>query len=76
MGQAFFTAQWLTISLGENLVKLSTVLIFDVGVYLTVVGTLVTMFIALADTQLSDEQLPPDEVSTEEMASEDIVSDE
>lgn len=54
-GEAFFTAQWLKISLGENLIKLSTVLIFDIGVYLTVVGTLITMFTALSDTQLSEE---------------------
>jgi multicomponent Na+:H+ antiporter subunit B len=49
LGQAFFTAQWLEISLGENLVKLSTVLIFDIGVYLTVVGTLLTMFMSLSE---------------------------
>lgn len=53
-GEAFFTAQWLKFSLGENLVKLSTVLVFDIGVYLTVVGTLVTMFIALAESQTED----------------------
>ena len=54
-GEAFFTTQWLTISLGGNLVKLSTVLVFDIGVYLTVVGTLVTMFTALAETQLEED---------------------
>ena len=53
-GQAFFTAQWLEISLGDNLIKLSTVLVFDIGVYLTVVGTLVTMFIGLAESHLED----------------------
>jgi len=52
LGEAFFTAQWLNITLGDNLIKLSTVLVFDVGVYLTVVGTLVTIFIALAESQL------------------------
>lgn len=54
MGEAFFTAQWLKISLGDNLIKLSTVLVFDIGVYLTVVGTLVTMFTALAESQLEE----------------------
>lgn len=54
LGEAFFTAQWLEISLGDNLVKLSTVLVFDIGVYLTVVGTLVTMFTALAESQLEE----------------------
>ncbi len=56
LGQSFFTAQWLTVSIGNNLIKLSTVLVFDVGVYLTVVGTLVTMFTALAESQLEEEQ--------------------
>lgn len=51
-GQAFFSAQWLELPLGNSVLKLSTVLIFDIGVYLTVVGTLVTMFTALAETQL------------------------
>lgn len=54
LGQAFFTAQWLELSLGDNLVKLSTVLVFDVGVYLTVIGTLVTMFIGVAESHLED----------------------
>lgn len=51
LGQSFFTAQWLEVSLGNNLIKLSTVLVFDIGVYLTVIGTLVTMFTALAELQ-------------------------
>lgn len=55
MGQAFFTAQWATIYLGDTAVKLSTVLVFDIGVYLTVVGTLVTMFTALAETLFDKE---------------------
>jgi len=55
LGDAFFTAQWLKFSLGDNLIKLSTVLIFDIGVYLTVIGTLVTMFIALAETQFEED---------------------
>ncbi len=53
-GEAFFTAQWLKFSLGDNLIKLSTVLIFDIGVYLTVIGTLLTMFMALAETQMEE----------------------
>ena len=55
LGQAFFTAQWLTISLGGYALKLSTVLLFDIGVYLTVIGTLVIMFTALGETQLEED---------------------
>ena len=54
-GESFFTAQWLEFSLGENLIKLSTVLVFDIGVYITVVGTLITMFSALAESQWEDD---------------------
>ena len=54
-GESFFTAQWLKFSLGEHLIKLSTVLVFDIGVYLTVVGTLATMFSALAESELEDD---------------------
>lgn len=55
IGGAFFTAQWLEFSLGESTIKLSTVLLFDVGVYLTVIGTIMTMFLAIADVQMGDD---------------------
>lgn len=48
-GQAFFTAQWLSIDLFGTTVKLSTVLIFDIGVYLAVIGTITTMFFVLSE---------------------------
>jgi multicomponent Na+:H+ antiporter subunit B len=54
-GEAFFTAKWLELSLGDNLIKLSTVLVFDIGVYLTVVGTLLTMLLSLASKQWEGE---------------------
>src|SRR6056297_1193315 len=42
-GQAMLTALWWEVPLpGEGYLKLSTVLIFDVGVYLAVLGTLMT----------------------------------
>ena len=55
LGDAFFTAQWLPIDLGGHVVKLSTVLLFDIGVYLTVVGTMVIIFTALAEIQLDED---------------------
>jgi len=48
LGQAFFTALWFEFYFAGTLVKLSTVLIFDIGVYLAVIGTLMTMFTAIA----------------------------
>lgn len=49
LGQAFFTAQWLTLDILGTEVKLSTVLVFDIGVYLAVIGTITTMFFALSE---------------------------
>lgn len=50
VGETFFTAQWWLIELpifGE--LKLSTPLIFDIGVYLGVIGTVLTVIFALAE---------------------------
>lgn len=52
LGQPFFTALWFEFYLTGTLVKLSTVLVFDVGVYLAVIGTLMTMFTAIADVKV------------------------
>ncbi|MCW4149459.1 Na+/H+ antiporter subunit B [Halomonas sp. 18H] len=52
-GEAFFTAQWW--SLPVIGIKVSTPLFFDIGVYLAVVGSVLTAITALADTaQASD----------------------
>lgn len=49
LGQSFFTALWLTLDILGTEVKLSTVLVFDIGVYLAVIGTITTMFYALSE---------------------------
>lgn len=52
MGQPFFTAQWYSLYLGGGIeVKLSTVLLFDIGVYLTVLGALLTVVISLTEAE-------------------------
>jgi multicomponent Na+:H+ antiporter subunit B len=52
MGQAFFTTQWWPISLGPfGVLKLSTPLFFDVGVFLVVIGTVMTIVLALAEAE-------------------------
>lgn len=56
LGQAFFTAQWAEFYFAGTLVKLSTVLIFDIGVYLAVIGTLMTMFVAIAEVPIDRKQ--------------------
>ncbi len=45
----FLTGLWWIFDLGPFEVKLSTVLLFDVGVYLVVVGTILTMLFALEE---------------------------
>lgn len=51
-GQAFFTSLWWPLSvplLGE--VKLSTPLLFDIGVYLVVIGSVLTIVLNLAEAE-------------------------
>jgi multicomponent Na+:H+ antiporter subunit B len=51
-GQPFFTAQWWEVTVpGIGMVKLSTVLLFDIGVYLVVVGAVLTIMLALAEAE-------------------------
>ncbi|RAU19816.1 Na+/H+ antiporter subunit B [Nitrincola tibetensis] len=51
-GQAFLTSQWWPILLpGGTEIKLSTPLFFDIGVYVTVLGSVMTMLVALTETE-------------------------
>jgi multicomponent Na+:H+ antiporter subunit B len=52
LGQPFFTSQWWPIQLpilGE--LKLSTPLFFDIGVYMVVLGTVMTIVLTLAEAE-------------------------
>lgn len=50
--QAFLTSQWWPVILpGGTEIKLSTPLIFDIGVYFTVFGSVMLMLIALTETE-------------------------
>jgi multicomponent Na+:H+ antiporter subunit B len=53
-GEAFFTAQWWTIPLIDF--KASTPLLFDIGVYLVVLGSVLTAITALVKTDQEDEE--------------------
>jgi multicomponent Na+:H+ antiporter subunit B len=51
-GQPFFTAQWWEVTLpGIGMVKLSSVLLFDIGVYLVVIGAVLTIMLTLAEAE-------------------------
>jgi multicomponent Na+:H+ antiporter subunit B len=52
LGQAFFTALWWSIDLGPfGDLKLSTPLFFDIGVFLVVIGSVMTIVLALAQAE-------------------------
>jgi len=51
-GQGLLSTQWWTLQLRPDLaVKLSTLLIFEAGVYLVVLGSLLTIVLGLVDTE-------------------------
>jgi multicomponent Na+:H+ antiporter subunit B len=48
-GKAFLTGLWTSLRVGESTADLSTVLVFDIGVYLTVLGTVLTILFSLLE---------------------------
>lgn len=50
-GEPFFTAQWGSFELVGHKIKLSTVLVFDIGVYFAVLGTILTIVISLNEAE-------------------------
>ena len=52
LGQPLLTAQWWPVSLGDELVvKLSSVLLFDLGVFFAVLGTILIFVVTLAEAE-------------------------
>ncbi|MGE4336444.1 MAG: MnhB domain-containing protein [Pigmentiphaga sp.] len=47
LGQGYLAHQWLFIPLGGSQIPIGTALLFDVGVYLTVIGTVCAIFLNL-----------------------------
>jgi multisubunit Na+/H+ antiporter MnhB subunit len=54
-GQPFMTAQWGEIGHGEGALAVGTPLVFDVGVFLAVIGVVLTIVFTLADTVTSED---------------------
>lgn len=46
LGKPFFKAIWVEIPVGDTKLKLGTPLLFDVGVYMVVVGVVLTIMLA------------------------------
>jgi multicomponent Na+:H+ antiporter subunit B len=54
-GQPFMTAQWVEVPFGRTAVAVGTPLVFDVGVFLAVVGVVLTIVFTLAEVSLSED---------------------
>lgn len=54
-GRPFLTALWTEVRLGPNTVAVGTPLLFDVGVFLAVIGVVLTIVFTLAEVSLSED---------------------
>jgi len=54
-GQPFMTAQWVELTMGPSVVTVGTPLVFDVGVFLAVIGVVLTIVLTLAEVSLSED---------------------
>ena len=54
-GQPFMTSMWTTISLGSTELDVGTPLVFDIGVFLAVIGVVLTIVFTLAEAVLTEE---------------------
>jgi multisubunit Na+/H+ antiporter MnhB subunit len=54
-GQPFMTAVWTTVGAGSTVVDVGTPLLFDIGVFLAVIGVVLTIVLTLTETVLIEE---------------------
>ena len=54
-GRPFMTALWIDVPLGRTAVAVGTPLVFDVGVFLAVIGVVLTIVFTLADVSLNED---------------------
>jgi multicomponent Na+:H+ antiporter subunit B len=54
-GRPFMTARWTEVHVGHAAVAVGTPLVFDVGVFLAVIGVVLTIVFTLADVSLSED---------------------
>jgi multisubunit Na+/H+ antiporter MnhB subunit len=55
LGRPFMTALWTSVGAGSGVFDIGTPLVFDVGVFFTVIGVVLTIVFTLADVTLSEE---------------------
>ena len=54
-GHPFMTAVWTSIDAGSTVLDLGTPLLFDIGVFLAVIGVVLTIVLTLAEAVLTEE---------------------
>jgi multicomponent Na+:H+ antiporter subunit B len=54
-GGAFMTALWTTVSAGSTVLHVGTPLVFDVGVFLAVIGVVLTIVFTLTEVVLPED---------------------
>ena len=54
-GHAFMTAMWTTLGSGSTAIALGTPLVFDIGVFLAVIGVVLTIVFTLSEAVLAEE---------------------
>jgi multicomponent Na+:H+ antiporter subunit B len=55
LGHAFMTPLWTSATIGSKVLDLGTPLVFDAGVFLTVIGVVLTIVFTLTDAVLTEE---------------------
>jgi multisubunit Na+/H+ antiporter MnhB subunit len=55
VGQPFMTAIWTTVGIGSAALDIGTPLVFDVGVFLAVIGVVLTIVFTLAEAVLTED---------------------
>jgi multicomponent Na+:H+ antiporter subunit B len=55
LGQPFMTSMWTTVTLGSTELDVGTPLVFDIGVFLAVIGVVLTIVFTLAEAVLPEE---------------------
>jgi multisubunit Na+/H+ antiporter MnhB subunit len=54
IGQPFMTAMWTTMATGSTALQVGTPLVFDIGVFLAVIGVVLTIVFTLAEAVLTE----------------------
>jgi multicomponent Na+:H+ antiporter subunit B len=54
IGRPFMTAMWTAVTIGSTALDVGTPLVFDIGVFLAVIGVVLTIVFTLADAVLTE----------------------